>query len=95
MNKEDTTVITELELLEKVINTRFYHHETLTVCVVTVENGFHVVGKSACVDPSFYDKNKGQMLAFDDCIQQLWALEGYVLKETIYWDSKLRDQIDD
>ena len=54
---------------------------TLTVCTVTLKNGFKLVGKSACLDERIFDAEIGKKLAHADAINQLWALEGY------YWAS--------
>lgn len=53
----------------------------LTLCVLVLRNGFTVVGKSACASPENFDKELGEKIAFADARQQIWALEGYALKE--------------
>lgn len=57
---------------------------TLTVCVLTLENGFNVTGESACAHPDNYDKDIGEKIAFDNARQKIWALEGYVLKTALF-----------
>jgi hypothetical protein len=64
-----------------------YHHltgTTMTICVITMENGFAVTGESACVDPASFDKDIGETIAYDNAFDKLWALEGYLLKERIH-----------
>lgn len=54
-----------------------YHHfegTTVTVCVITLQNGFTVVGKSACANPDNFNAELGEDLAFDDAKQQMYAL---------------------
>ncbi|MDI1227385.1 MAG: Gp49 family protein [bacterium] len=58
--------------------------KVLTVCVLTLENGFQVVGKSACADPANFNLDLGCQLAKDDALRQVWPLEGYLLKEDLY-----------
>lgn len=55
-----------------------------TLCVANTENGFTIVGKSACVDASEYNRALGEKFAFEDVIEQMWELEGYLLKQEHY-----------
>ena len=52
----------------------------LTVAVLTCLNGFSLVGHSAPADPANFDAAVGQRFAYDDALRQLWALEGYALR---------------
>lgn len=67
-----------------------FNDTTLTICVLTLVNGFTVVGKSACASPENYNKEIGEKVAFDDAFRQIWPLEGYLLKQELYmskgWD---------
>lgn len=56
----------------------------MTIAIVTLQNGFALVGHSAPADPANYNKELGQKIAFDDCIRQLWALEGYALRQKLH-----------
>lgn len=53
---------------------------TLTLCVLLLANGFTVTGSSACVDPDNFDAELGRKIARDDAKNEIWALEGYLLK---------------
>lgn len=55
----------------------------LTICVLTLKNGFTIVGKSACASPENYDAELGHKIARDDARKQIWALEGYALKNAL------------
>lgn len=55
----------------------------MTLCVLTMSNGFVVVGKSAPASAANYDREKGQTFAYEDAIRQLWPLEGYALRERL------------
>jgi hypothetical protein len=46
-------------------------------------NGFTVVGKAAPVSAINFDLQRGRDLAYEDAFRQLWALEGYLLREHI------------
>lgn len=52
----------------------------LTVCALTLRNGFMVVGKSAPASPENFDADLGKKIARDDARNQIWALEGYRLR---------------
>lgn len=56
----------------------------MTVCFIKMVNGFIVVGKSAPADPANYQMELGRKFAYEDCIRQLWQLEGYLLRERLY-----------
>lgn len=60
----------------------------LTICVLTVKNGFKVVGKAAPASPENFDPEKGRELAYEDAFRQLWPLEGYLLRERLAADNK-------
>jgi hypothetical protein len=52
-----------------------------TVCILTLQNGFEVVGSSACVDPANFDYATGKRLAREDAMRKVWTLEGYLLQD--------------
>ena len=60
-------------------------NSTVTICNLTMENGFSVRGESACVDPRNFDMEIGKQLAYKDAFSKLWQLEGYLLADK-RWD---------
>ncbi len=53
--------------------------------VLTMENGFAIVGKpSASVSPENDDAEIGEKVAIQNSQNEIWALEGYLLKERLY-----------
>jgi hypothetical protein len=59
-----------------------YHHfigTTVTVCVITLQNGFTVVGKSACANPDNFEPTLGRELAYEDAKQQIYTLLAFRL----------------
>ena len=73
--------------IDNKIKSSMYHQfpgTNTTVCCLTLENGYTVVGHSACASDANFDKNIGERLAYDHAKNQIWALEGYVLKEHLY-----------
>lgn len=78
--------VTRESLEGRIRGVRYFVDETLTVAVLTVENGFKVVGKSAAASPENFDPHIGERYAFEDGVRQLWALEGYLLREKLAGD---------
>lgn len=56
---------------------------TVTVAALTLRNGFVVIGESAAVSPENFDAELGKKIARDDAVRQIWALEGYLLREKL------------
>ena len=58
--------------------------ETMTVCVLTLKNGFMVTGESACAHPGLYDQKIGEDIAYKKAIEKIWPLLGYALRDRLY-----------
>jgi hypothetical protein len=68
------------------IMSEYYHvvpDTTVTICALTLRNGFVVVGKSAAASAENFDEAIGRRIAYDDARNQIWALEGYLLREQL------------
>ena len=61
---------------------------TLTVCVLTLKNGFTVTGEAACVDPANFNEEIGQKYSREAAIEKMWPLEGYLLQQRMYEETK-------
>lgn len=59
---------------------------TMTVCCLTLRNGFQVLGHSAAASPSNFDEEIGRKVAFDNARREIWPLEGYRLREALAGD---------
>lgn len=57
--------------------------QKLTLAIVTMKNGYEVVGESACVDPANFDAKLGEQYALENAIEKIWPLEGYLLQEKL------------
>jgi len=55
---------------------------TVTLCNITLKNGYSVRGESACVDPRNFNVEIGKGLAYKQAFDKLWPLEGYLLAES-------------
>lgn len=60
-----------------------FPNTTLTVCCLTLRNGFHVTGESAAASPENFDVGIGRKIARENARNKIWALEGYLLKEKL------------
>lgn len=56
---------------------------TVTVCLLTLRNGFTVVGESACASPENFDEELGRKIARDNARNRIWQLEGYLLRQRL------------
>ena len=56
----------------------------LTICVLTLQNGFNVTGESACADPAMFNAEIGQRVAEDNAKRKIWPLMGYALKQELF-----------
>lgn len=56
---------------------------TMTLCILTVDNGFQLTGTSACADPANYRQDVGEKIARDNAERQLWPLLGFALKDAM------------
>lgn len=53
--------------------------ERLTFCVLTLKNGFTVVGKSACASADNFQRDIGERIAKANALSKIWELKGYEL----------------
>ena len=56
---------------------------SVTVCLLTLKNGFTTVGSSACASPLNFDAEIGKRVARFNAREKIWPLEGYLLKQRI------------
>ena len=56
---------------------------TLTVCCLTLRNGYQVTGESAAASPENFNQEIGRKIARDNARNKIWALEGYLLRERL------------
>lgn len=52
-----------------------------TICQLTLKNGHTVIGKSACVYVENYNQALGEKYSFEDAVNNVWPLEGYLLQQ--------------
>lgn len=75
------------DLIDASIKDEEYHvfdKTCLTVCCLTLQNGFTVTGESACASPENFNAEIGRKIAKDNARNKIWALEGYLLKQRLH-----------
>lgn len=76
--------ITEEKIKSKILSEEFHKMgKKTTICLLTLHNGFEVVGVSACVDPANYDQAIGEKIALENATEKIWELEGYLLQNNL------------
>jgi hypothetical protein len=76
--------ITLKGIIDKVVKREFFYSGLFTVCVVTLANGFKVVGTAGCASPDNYNADIGNTFAYEDALKKIWSLEGYLLREQLH-----------
>ena len=74
------------QMIDDAIVSEQYHvfpGTTMTVCALTLRNGYIVTGESAAASPENFDKEIGRKIARDNARNKIWALEGYLLRERL------------
>ena len=74
------------EKIDATISAEDYHvfpGTTVTVCCLTLRNGFAVVGESAAASAANFDAELGRKIARQNARDKIWALEGYALREKL------------
>lgn len=55
----------------------------LTICLLVMNNGFTVIGKSAPASPENFNAELGRKFAYGDAVRQLWPLMGFALRDRL------------
>jgi len=78
--------ITPQHIEEQIVHSAYHQFPgtTVTVCCLTLRNGYNTVGESACVSPENFDAEIGRKVAYENAKQKIWALEGYLLRDFLH-----------
>ena len=74
------------DMIDAAIASEQYHvfpGTTMTVCALTLRNGYIVTGESAAASPENFDQAIGRKIARDNARNKIWGLEGYLLRERL------------
>lgn len=79
--------LTREQLEKRIADTRYIMvpGTTTMLCTLVLDNGFVVVGKSACIDAKEFNAETGKQVARDDAVRQLWPLFGFFEVESQKW----------
>ncbi len=56
----------------------------LSICILVMNNGFAVIGKSAPAAADNFNAELGRKFAYEDAIRQLWPLMGFALRDKLF-----------
>lgn len=72
------------ELIEgNIASVDYLMHGITTICVLTLSNGFKVIGHSTPASPENFMEDVGKGYAYDNAFRQCWQLFGFQLKTAI------------
>lgn len=74
------------QMIDETIVSEQYHvfpGTTMTVCALTLRNGYIVTGESAAASPENFDKDIGRKISRENARNKIWALEGYLLRSRL------------
>ena len=78
--------LTPQQIDEAIVAEQYYTFPgtVLTVCCLTLRNGFNTTGTSAPVSAENFDEALGQKIARENARNEIWKFEGYLLKQKLY-----------
>ncbi|MBB2962894.1 Gp49 family protein [Methylobacterium sp. R2-1] len=75
--------VTEASIKAKIADVEYFRIRHLTICLITLRNGFFVTGESAPAAPENYDQAVGERYAYENAFRKIWPFEGYLLREQL------------
>ncbi len=76
--------VSEVTIKGRIASVSYIHEDLLTICKITMVNGFNVIGHSAPASAENFDADIGKRFAYENAFRQLWQLEGYLLREALH-----------
>lgn len=69
----------------EIVSEQFHVFEgsCLTVCCLTLKNGFTVTGESACASPENFNAEIGQKISKANARDKIWPLLGFRLRDEL------------
>ena len=75
-------MLTKKDLIRHIVKHEYHDMgKKTTVCLLTLDNGFEVVGTSSCIDPKDYDQRTGAAIAYENAVEKLWELYWFLEHE--------------
>lgn len=90
----DAPRVTEAQVEGLIVKEQYHRfpHTTLTICCLTLRNGFNVTGESASVTAAGFDAETGKRIARTNAFNKIWQLEGYLLRQQLHEASTTPDR---
>ena len=66
-----------------------------TICQLTLDNGFTIDGKSACVAKENYDEALGNKYARENAVEKVWHFLGFRLADKLAKEKEANDLVAD
>jgi len=81
----DAPRIKPIDLDDEIVAAQYYQFAgtTVTVCCLTLTNGFNVVGESAAASPQNFDEEVGRKVAYAHARDKIWPLLGFRLRDQL------------
>lgn len=78
--------VTTQRIQDVIIKEEYHNFEgtTVTICLLTLENGYNVTGESACASVENFNIEVGKRIAKENAESKIWSLEGYLLKDKLH-----------
>lgn len=76
--------VTRESIEARIASERYVVEGTLTLCILTLDNGWTTTGTSGAASPENFNAEVGRTYARDDAFKKLWPLEGYLLRERLW-----------
>ncbi len=83
-----TNKLTIEHIQNVIVDEEYIFNGTLTICILTLKNGFKVIGESAYLNADNYNEEIGKDIAHINAASKIWNLEGYLLTQKRYEEQK-------
>lgn len=85
--------VTEHQVGDEAVTGEYIVRGCLTICILTLKNGFTVVGTSSCASPENFNEEIGRHFALKDAERQVWPLLGFRLKDKLHAEQEANDLV--
>ena len=75
--------VTKESIEAKIASVEYLRHGLLTICVITMRNGWKQAGQTASASPENHDYEVAKRYAYENAFRPIWELEGYLLREKL------------
>lgn len=86
--------LTSPQIDDQIVSEQFhvFPGTTLTVCCMTLRNGFKTLGHSEAVSAENFDRKLGEDIARKHARDQIWQLEDYRVRSHLYAEEQSAQQ---